>query len=147
MITVKEILEQKGRECYSVTSNSYVLEALKIMADKNIGILLVRSDSGNPIGMFSERDFVRKIVNYKETALGRPVEDYMVKSLISINIEKSIQDAMKMMSEKHIRHLLVSENKDIAGMISMTDIINALVLEQDATIRNLNNYIYGNTYW
>ena len=147
MITVKEILEQKGKGCYSVNSNTYVLEALKIMADKNIGILLVRNENGNPLGMFSERDFVRKIVNYKETALQRPVEDYMVKSLISINIEKSIQDAMKMMSEKHIRHLLVSENKDIAGMISITDIIDTLVVEQNATINNLNNYIYGNTYW
>ena len=147
MITVKEILEQKGKGCYSVNSNTYVLEALKIMSDKNIGILLVRNENGNPLGMFSERDFVRKIVNYKETALGRPVEDFMVKSLISIDIEKSIQDAMKLMSEKHIRHLLVSENKDIAGMISITDIIDTLVVEQNATINNLNNYIYGNTYW
>ena len=147
MITIKQILDQKGRECYSVNSSINVFKALEIMADKHIGILLVRNDLGNPIGMFSERDFVRKTVTFKETVLSRCVEEFMSHSLLGIGIEKTIQDAMEIISEKHIRHLLVCENKNVAGIISITDIINALIREQNATIKSLNDYIYGTTYW
>ncbi len=147
MISVKNILQQKSKGCFFVTPQTNIVEALKIMAEKHIGILLVQNENGNPIGVFSERDFVRKIIIYRESALTRTVEDFMTTTLYGISAEKSIQEAMQIMSDKHIRHLLVCDNKNVAGIISMTDIINALLSDQDTTIKSLNDYIYGTTFW
>ena len=144
MITVKQILDQKGKECHSVTPKTTVKEALKKMADKNIGALLVL-ENNKPIGMFSERDFSRKSVTYGDAALNKLVADFMSTTVYVIGQEKSIQECMALMTEQHFRHLPVVDSNNIIGIVSIGDIVNGVINEQSITIKNLENYIYGNS--
>ena len=144
MITVKQILDLKGKGCYSVIPETSVKEALKLMSDKNVGALLVFENS-KPVGIFSERDFSRKSVTYGDAALNKLVKDFMSTTVYVIGQEKSIQECMVLMTEQHIRHLPVVDTDDIIGIVSIGDIVNGVINEQSITIQNLENYIYGNT--
>ena len=143
MITVKQILEKKGSQYYSVTPQTSVKSALKIMSEKNIGALIVL-ENDKPIGIFSERDFARKSVVYGDAALSKAISDFMSTTVYVINADTSLQECMALMSEQHFRHLPVVENDELIGIVSIGDIVNNVINEQNVTIQNLENYIYGN---
>jgi len=137
---VSDILQKKGNAVISVNSNTTVLDALKIMSEKNIGALLV-IDDGKLTGIFSERDYARKVVLKGKASADTAVEDIMTENPFTVQPGDSIEICMGIMSNKHIRHLPVVNNDTVAGMISIGDVVTAIIESQKETIDHLKSYI------
>lgn len=142
MDKVRDILNRKGFEYFYVHPGNSVYEALQSMADKDIGAVMV-IEEGNLVGMFTERDYARKIVLHGLTSKDTKVGDFMTKSVFSVGPDTSINDCMALMTGKRIRHLPVTEKNNIIGIISIGDVVNYVIQQQDSTIKDLENYIYG----
>lgn len=142
MKSVSQLLEEKDYDVWSVSPESSIFDGLKLMAEKNIGALLV-VDSGNLIGIFSERDYARKIALKGKTSHETSVREVMTKKVASVRPDQSIQECMELMTEKHIRHLPVLENEQLVGVISIGDVVKAVISEQAFIIEQLENYIAG----
>lgn len=141
MTTVKNILKAKGNRIYAVPPTATVLESLKLMADKGIGALLVM-DGDFLVGIFSERDYARRGI-LQGRQQDAPVQDMMTPMVYYVRPEQSIQDCMALMSARHIRHLPVIENNRVVGVISIGDVVKAIIEDQQHTISGLENYIMG----
>ncbi|HMB98228.1 MAG TPA: CBS domain-containing protein [Balneolaceae bacterium] len=141
-MTVKDILNRKGSTVYSVHPNETVYDAIKKMADLNIGALLVLDD-GKVKGIISERDYRNKIILKGRTSASTPVKDIMVKQVFCVNSSDSINLCMQLMTEKKIRHLPVLNNGDLAGIISIGDVVKSVIEDQKIEINSLRNYIAG----
>ena len=139
---VKDILKSKGTDVYTVHSNNTVFEALQVMNDKNIGGLLV-VDGTKLIGIFTERDYARKIVLKGKTSKDTPVSELMTHDPYFVTPDQTIEDCMAVMSEKHIRHLPVLDGDKIAGVISISDVVRTIIDNQKFTIDQLAKYITG----
>jgi CBS domain-containing protein len=144
MSTVKQLLQKKGTEVYSVTLKSTVQQALSLMSEKGCGALLVL-EGDNLAGIFSERDFARKVLS-ESCALDEPVERYMTSEVYAVTPETSIDECMALMTTKKFRHLPVLEGKKLAGVISIGDIVKDVIANKDILIRSLENYIVGHDY-
>ncbi len=143
MITLKQFLEHKGGEIWSVTSASSVLGALQKMAEKNIGALLV-IDEGKLVGILSERDYARKVALMGKVSRDTAVREIMTERVLYVRPDESIEDCMALMTEKHFRHLPVIDNKEkILGMISIGDVVRIVISKQKFIIAQLENYISG----
>ncbi len=143
MITLKQFLEHKGGEIWSVTSASSVLGALQKMAEKNIGALLV-IDEGKLVGILSERDYARKVALMGKVSKDTAVKEIMTQRVLYVRPDESIEDCMALMTEKHFRHLPVIDNKGkILGMISIGDVVRIVISKQKFIIAQLENYISG----
>jgi CBS domain-containing protein len=142
MDKVRDILQRKGSEYYYVQPDNSVFEALQTMAEKEIGAVMVL-ENGNLAGMFTERDYARKIVLHGHTSREAKVGDFMTKALFTVSPETSINDCMGVMTTKRIRHLPVMERNRIVGLISIGDVVNSVIRQQGDTIKDLENYIYG----
>ena len=142
MTTVRTVLQAKKNELWSIHPDAVVFEALKIMAEKNIGALLVMQKE-TVVGIFSERDYARKIILKGESSRTTAVKDVMTSSVLTVNPEQSIDECMALMTEKHIRHLPVVENGKLIGLISIGDVVKAIISEHKYTIQQLENYITG----
>ena len=140
MKTVRDLLKQKGREVWSVAPNSTVYDALQLMADKNIGALLV-IDSGRPVGIFSERDYARQVILKGKASKDTPVRDVMTSRVVFVRPEQSIEECMALMTDKRFRHLPVLEEGQLAGLLSIGDVVKAVISEKDFLIEQLANYI------
>jgi CBS domain-containing protein len=141
-MTVKDILNRKGSTVYSVHPNETVYDAIKKMADLNIGALLVLDD-GKVKGIVSERDYRNKVILQGRTSASTPVKDIMVKQVFCVNSSDSINLCMQLMTEKKIRHLPVLDNGDLAGIVSIGDIVKSVIEDQKVEINSLRNYIAG----
>ena len=142
MITVRHILEGKGGQIWSVSPDTTVYDALKLMAEKNLGAVLVLS--GNKLmGIFSERDYARKIILKGKSSRETAVEEIMTPDVVTVEARNSIEECMGLMTNKRIRHLPVIENEKIVGVVSIGDIVKAIISEQEYTIKQLENYITG----
>lgn len=140
---IRQILQSKKVDTiYSVTSNTTVYDALVLMSERNIGAVLV-IDDGNLSGIFSERDYARKIVLKGLHSDSTTVQDVMTSKLITIDIEQKLEEAMQIMSDKHIRHLPVFEGDKLIGIISINDVVSVIINEQKSRIASLENYISG----
>ena len=137
---VSDILQSKGNNVFSVTENISVFDALKIMGEKNIGALVVM-DNEKLQGIISERDYARKIILKGKASQDTQVKDIMTEKVISVLPEDSIEKCMELMSGKHIRHLPVIDNDKVVGIISITDVVTAIIQMQKETITHLQNYI------
>ncbi|MBA2250673.1 MAG: CBS domain-containing protein [Chitinophagaceae bacterium] len=137
---VADILRSKGSEIYSITAGIKVYEALKIMQEKNVGALLVM-DADKLLGIISERDYARKIILQGKTSHETSVGDIMTKEVITVQPGDGIEKCMELMSEKHIRHLPVVNDDKIVGVISITDVVTAIIQSQRDTITHLEHYI------
>jgi CBS domain-containing protein len=137
---VSDILQKKGASIISVTGNTTVLDALKIMSEKNIGALPV-IDAGKLVGIFSERDYARKVVLKGKASHDTLINDIMTHAPFTITPEDTIETCMGMMSNKHIRHLPVLKENDVIGMISIGDVVTSIIQSQKETIDHLKNYI------
>ena len=127
---------------WSVTPKHMVIDALDLMAQKNIGALVVM-DGEKLIGIFSERDYARKGILQGRKAKSTPVTEVMTPNVFTVSSDKSLQDCMKLFSEKRIRHLPVVDDGKVAGVLSIGDIVNAIIREQSNHIQFLEQYITG----
>ena len=142
MTTVRSVLQSKGSDIWSTTPDTLVFDALKVMAEKNVGALLVME--GNQLkGIFSERDYARKVVLKGESSHNIAIQNVMTSGVISVTPDQSIEDCMALMTGKHIRHLPVLENSKLVGMISIGDVVKAIISQHEDTIKQLENYITG----
>lgn len=137
---VSDILKSKGSIVYSITGGLTVLDALREMGEKNIGALLV-IEEGKLLGIFSERDYARKIVLKGKSSNDTLVKEIMTEKVISVSPDDNIERCMELMSEKHIRHLPVMTGDKVTGVISITDVVTAIIASQKETISYLHNYI------
>src|SRR3954452_18005108 len=137
---VSDILKSKGSNVYSITSGISVYDALKIMGEKNIGALLVIEDE-QLLGIISERDYARKIILKGKTSHETLVKEIMTERVISVAPDDNIEKCMELMSEKHIRHLPVVKDDKVTGIISITDVVTAIIASQKETISLLHDYI------
>ena len=140
MITVAGILNNKVTAVFSVTSNTTVYDAIKLMSEKNIGALPV-VDNNQLSGIFSERDYARKIILQNRTSQDTLISEIMTSVVITITPQDSLEHCMEMMSSKKIRHLPVIENDQVVGIISIGDVVTAIIQSQKETINYLQTYI------
>ena len=139
---VSQVLKVKGGEVWSVRSDISVYDALKLMADKNVGALLVL-DADDVIGIFSERDYARKVILEGKSSKDLPVKEIMSSEVLYVTPKQSIEECMALMTTKRVRHLPVLEGKQVVGVISIGDVVKAIISEQEFMIKQLTNYITG----
>ena len=140
--TVSAVLHHKGSKIWSVSPEATVFEAIKLMADKNIGALLVMS-GGKLVGVFSERDYTRKIALQGKSSKETRVQEILSSEVISVGPNHSIEECMKLMTKHHIRHLPVVEGEKVVGLVSIGDLVNWIISTQNATIDQMAQYISG----
>ncbi len=141
MTSVRQMLARKPG-VYSVTPEQTVLEALQVMAEKNVGALLVM-DGEKLLGIFSERDYARKVVLQGRSSKTTPVREVMTDKVVCVEPERSAGECMALMTEKRFRHLPVMDGGAVVGVISIGDAVRAVVEEQRFTIEQLQSYIQG----
>lgn len=145
LTSVNDLVKEKGDSVWSVSPETSVIDALNNLAEKDIGALLVLE--GEKIaGIFSERDVVRRIARNTAFDLDSPVSDYMTKDVFTIKPSQTIEDCMSLMTEHRIRHLPVVEGDQLAGLISIGDVVKAIITSQEFTIDQLSKYITGGGY-
>lgn len=142
MITVKQILDEKGYEVWTISPEAKVYEALKLMAEKGVGALLV-TDNDDVVGVISERDYARKITLLGRSSVNTAVRDIMTTQIYGVHLDTTAEECMALMTDKHIRHLPVCKEGKLAGVISIGDVVKAIIGHQKVTIENLENYIMG----
>jgi CBS domain-containing protein len=142
MITLGAMIKSAGRGVFSVGSQQTVFEALEFMADKNIGAVLV-IDDGVLVGIFSERDYARKVVLAGRSSQTTPVREVMVSSLITIESHEPLDRCMHLMTDHRIRHLPVLASGQLIGVISIGDVVRQMIIEQRQLIEQLEAYIRG----
>ena len=137
---VRTILKNKKNLLITVDGNTTVFDALKLMGEHNIGALMIIEDE-KLLGIFSERDYARKIALKGKNSHDSLVNEIMTINVFTVNLEDSLEKCMELMRDKHIRHLPVVENDKAVGMISIGDVVNAIIEAQKATINHLETYI------
>lgn len=142
MKTVKHLLDNKQVRIISVNPNSSVLDALKVMTDKNISAVLVMENE-ILLGIFTERDYARKIILQGKASKDTNIYEAMTANPITISMSDTIDKCMEIMTEKHIRHLPVVVNNEVKGMISIGDLVKFIIADQKQTISQLESYISG----
>jgi CBS domain-containing protein len=142
MILVNDILKEKGNNFFGVAPETITVEVLKLMAEKNIGAVLIIKDN-NIVGIFSERDYARKIVLKGKSSVNTHVSEFMSTTITTVKANTPITECMQLMTDKHIRHLPVVEDEKIIGVVSIGDIVNQIIKDQKNTIQQLENYIIG----
>ncbi|MEO8308062.1 MAG: CBS domain-containing protein [Pseudomonadota bacterium] len=142
MITLGQLLEGKGSAVYSVVADAQVIEAVRTMAEKHVGALLVM-EGARLIGVVSERDYARKCVLMGRSSADTPVRDIMSAPVISITPGETVEDAMRVMTQQRIRHLPVIEAGKIHGVVSIGDLVKSVIEDQRHLIEDLQTYIRG----
>jgi CBS domain-containing protein len=142
MITVKDILDEKGHTAWTIGPDAKVLEALELMAKKGLGALVVL-ENDEVVGIISERDYARKIILMGRQSQDTPVKDIMTREVYGVHDDTTADECMALMTDKHIRHLPVCKEGKLAGIISIGDVVKAVITDQKVKIENLENYIMG----
>jgi CBS domain-containing protein len=142
MKTVNDILRIKGHAVWSTTPGATVYEALKAMAVKNVGALVVL-DADTVVGIVSERDYARKVILQGRSSREIQVREIMTTEVYYVRPEQNIQECMAQMTEKRVRHLPALENGQLVGVISIGDVVKAVIADHESTIKHLEDYITG----
>ena len=140
--TIQAILAQKGTEIYTISPDATVYDAVALMAEKNIGALLV-TENGKPVGMISERDYTRKVMLRGKRSRETLVREIMSSDLTIVSCREPVENCLRMMTDKRIRHLPVVEGEEICGVISIGDLVKWVIATQSAAIQHLEMYISG----
>jgi CBS domain-containing protein len=145
MIFVREILRGKPAEIWTIEPRDMAYKALELMAAKNVGALPVvdAEGGGSLIGMFSERDYARKVILRGKSSQATPVSDLMSSPVTSVSPDDTIETCRELMTARHIRHLPVLENGSLIGLVSIGDVLKATISEQKTLIQDLETYIAG----
>ncbi|CAA2137704.1 CBS domain-containing protein [Hyphomicrobium sp. ghe19] len=142
MATVRDVLEQKGREVYHIHPDASVLTALEMMAKHHIGALVV-IDDGNLTGIITERDYARKIVLKGRTSPRTLVREIMSTTIICTRLDQTVEECMAIMTAKSVRHLPVLEHTTLVGLVSIGDLVKSVIADQKYIIEQLEHYIKG----
>ena len=140
MNTVRHILEVKGRDVWTIPPEATVLDALHLMADKDIGALLV-VDGERLVGILSERDYARKVILMGKASKDTAVSEIMTSKLYTVHPDQTVEECMALMSNHRIRHLPVMDGPEIVGVISLGDVVNNIIYRQRQTIKGLEDRI------
>ncbi|GAB4415332.1 MAG: CBS domain-containing protein [Anaerolineae bacterium] len=142
MKTVRQLLQTKGTEVWSIGPEALVIEALKVMAEKGVGALVVL-DAGRVVGILSERDYARKVSLLGKSSKTTPVREIMTEKVVFVRPEQTVEDCMALMTSKRIRHLPVMDGDRLIGVISIGDVVKEVISHQEFLIGQLENYITG----
>jgi len=142
MKQVRDILNSKGHEVWSVHSGSSVFDSLKLMAEKGVGSLLVMDD-GKLVGIITERDYARKIILEGKSSRSSSVRDIMTTKVLCVTPDRTVDECMALMTDQRARHLPVIDQKQVIGVISIGDLVKARISEQQFLIDQLQSYIAG----
>jgi len=142
MKSVKQLLQNKSGELSTIGPDASVLDALKLMAERNVGALLV-VENGKLVGIISERDYARKVVLLGKTSQDTPVREIMSERAVCVQPDNTVEECMALMTDKHIRHLPVIENEKLLGVLSIGDLVKETIAEQQLTIKQLESYIHS----
>ncbi len=142
MRTASDIIEYKGSKVWSVSPDDTVLHALGVMAEHEIGAVLVL-EGENVIGILTERDYARKVVLAGRSSKNSAIREVMTHDVICVEPEKTIGECLALMTEERVRHLPVIEGKRVAGLVSIGDLVRATIAEQEQVIEHLQHYIAG----
>ena len=145
MLTVKGLLDIKGRSVYTVTKDTPILDALRMMAAKEVGALMVIAED-RPVGILSERDVARKIAEVGFFNLDMAVSELMTSPVFYVGLDYNLDECMSLMTNKRIRHLPVVEEGKLVGLVSIGDVVKAAIQDRDLMINHLENYITGTGY-
>ena len=145
MATVRDMLRIKGFEVWSVAPETTVYDALKLMAEKNIGAVLVM-EADRVMGILSERDYARKIILVGRASADTPAMEIMTKRVMCVGPEETAEQCMALMTEKKVRHLPVMEKNQLIGIISIGDVVKATIAQKEFIIEQLEDYIRGTPY-
>ncbi|ENW05105.1 MULTISPECIES: CBS domain-containing protein [Acinetobacter] len=143
MTIVAQVIKNKAvQSIFTISPNATVLEAIKIMAEKGVGALVVAEDE-KVVGIFSERDYTRKIALMERSSNNTPVSDIMTSKVISVSLNNTVEECLNLMTDRHLRHLPVLENEKLVGFISIGDLVKAAMDDQRVLIEQLQQYISG----
>ena len=140
--TVRQLVNRKGNAVWSTQSDATVFEALSLMAEKGVGALLV-FEYNNLVGIFSERDYARKVILKGRSSSNTAVGEIMTQKVLVVYPNQTMNDCMALMTEKHIRHLPVMQDGSVIGIISIGDVVKEIISEQEFVINQLEHYITG----
>ena len=140
MLSVRQMLSEKGSAVVSITPDTSVFDALKVMSEKNIGAVLVMEDE-ELVGIFSERDYARKVILAGRSSKITEVKELMTCKVYCIDPSRTIQDVMELMNEHRFRHVPVMESEKVIGVLSSGDVMRGVVAEQKNTIESLESYL------
>ena len=141
MTTIGKVLDEKGHQIWSIEPTATVYDALKLMAEKNIGALLVMEGDAL-IGILSERDYARKVILSGKSSKETLVSEIMTPNVICVRANQTVEEGMALMTEKHIRHLpVLNEAQQVIGVVSMGDVVRTVIAQQELTIAHLEHYI------
>jgi len=141
MATARHLLDRKNRAIFSIGPDEPVLEAIRLMAEHHIGALLVMKGD-ELVGIVSERDYARKVILKGRSSADTPVSQIMSSPVVTVSMGNSVQECMQLMTGRRIRHLPVVEGRKVVGMISIGDLVKAVMEEQQQTIEQLESYIH-----
>lgn len=142
MISVRQLLDRKGRQVFSIAPGAAVLEAIRLMAERHVGALLVME--GETLGgIVSERDYARKVILMGRSSADTPVRDIMTAAVITVQPETPVEKCMQIMTERRVRHLPVLDSGRVVGMVSIGDLVKAVIAEQQQHIEQLESYIHS----
>ncbi|EXB27855.1 CBS domain protein [Acinetobacter baumannii 1437282] len=143
MTIVAQVIKNKAvQSIFTISPNATVLEAIKIMAEKGVGALVVAEDE-KVVGIFSERDYTRKIALMERSSNNTPVADIMTSKVISVSLNHTVEECLQLMTNRHLRHLPVLDQEKLVGFISIGDLVKAAMDDQRILIEQLQQYISG----
>ena len=142
MKTVMQLLQAKGREIHSIGPDARVFDALKLMAEKDVGALVVK-EGAKLAGIISERDYARKVILQGKSSQDVAVREIMTSRVVTVGPRQTVEECMALMTGKRIRHLPVIEGDQLIGVLSIGDLVKEVIAEQEATIRQLESYIHS----
>ncbi len=140
--TVRQLINKKGNEVWSIQADATIFEALELMSDKGVGALIV-FDQNQLAGIFSERDYARKVILKGKSSHDTRISEIMTRQVICVRPEQTMTDCMALMTDKHIRHLPVLEGDKVIGVISIGDVVKEIISAQEFLIEQMENYITG----
>ncbi len=140
MISLKALLAEKNQDIWSIHPDDTTLDAIKLLAEKDIGALIV-IENDKPVGIFSERDYARNIYLKGKSSPDTPIRDVMTSPLICVGLEQTVNECMVLMTEKRIRHLPVMDDDKLIGVLSIGDLVKSVIADQQYTIEQLESYI------
>lgn len=142
MTLVSQIMQAKGNHIWTVSPNTTVYDALSLMAEKDIGALVVVEDNA-VVGIFSERDYARKVILFGKSSRNTKINEIMTDDVLCISPEQTVEKCMALMTEKRIRHLPVLDKEQLVGVVSIGDVVKAIISEQKIIINHLEDYIHS----
>ncbi len=142
MLKVKELIAQKGHTIFYVSPNTSIRAAIGLLVEKKVGALPVLNETGL-VGIISERDVIRHLADQSEAILEMPVNSFMTPNVVTVSSETPLEECMKIMINRNFRHLLVTDDGKLSGIISMRDLVGTLLQDRDILIQDLEKYIAG----